>query len=365
VHPVERFQMLLKRERNRSDRCGQRFSILIFNVGSFYYDHSLIRSFIGILKKNIRVTDDIGWFDHQSIAVILPETDKDGGSILLEKIIRLSQSVIPQIDYRFYTYPSKKCLTEQEEVILLPHVDLQTKMAVGYTMPLWKRSIDIIGSFFGLILLSPLFFIVACIIKSVSPQGTVFFRQERVGRGGKMFRMFKFRTMRNNNDQTIHRNHLIELIHQDENNNTIPMEKLKDDARIIPFGNFLRKSCIDELPQLINVLLGDMSLVGPRPCIPYEAGEYLRWHSRRFDITPGMTGLWQVNGKNTISFKDMVRLDIQYAMQRSFSLDTYIILKTPWVIFNQILDRETTYTIQAKSKTILKKEHLIALEQTK
>ena len=104
---------------------------------------------------------------------------------------------------------------------------------------------------------------------------------------------------------------------------------------IIPFGNFLRKSCIDELPQLINVLLGDMSLVGPRPCIPYEVKEFHQWHYRRFDITPGMTGLWQVNGKNTTTFREMIRLDIIYSMKRSLWLDLIILLKTPYAIASQ------------------------------
>ena len=115
------------------------------------------------------------------------------------------------------------------------------------------------------------------------------------------------------------------------------MEKLNHDSQIIPMGTILRKSCIDELPQLINVLRGEMSLVGPRPCIPYEAEEYLRWHTRRFDVTPGMTGLWQVSGKNNTTFKEMIRLDIKYSILRSFLLDTIILMKTPTTVLSQIL----------------------------
>jgi lipopolysaccharide/colanic/teichoic acid biosynthesis glycosyltransferase len=116
------------------------------------------------------------------------------------------------------------------------------------------------------------------------------------------------------------------------------MSKLRDDPRIIPFGRLLRNSCIDELPQLINVLRGEMSLVGPRPPIPYEVAEYLRWHNGRFNTVPGMTGLWQVSGKNRLSFKEMVRLDIRYAKECSFGLDVKILLKTPLAILDQTRD---------------------------
>ena len=173
--------------------------------------------------------------------------------------------------------------------------------------------------------------------------------------------------MKKNNDPSVHRDYLKELINSDRDRSEIdkPMDKLINDNRVIPFGDFLRKSCIDELPQLINVLFGDMSLVGPRPCIPYEAEEYLRWHSRRFDLTPGMTGFWQVNGKNSTSFKRMVRMDIQYANNRSLLLDIIILLKTPFVIMNSIFAKNADYTRKTKKENSLKKESYIVLEQLK
>jgi len=135
----------------------------------------------------------------------------------------------------------------------------------------------------------------------------------------------KFRTMYVNNNAEGHRQYLSELITTD-----LPMTKMdeRNDIRIIPFGKFLRYSCMDELPQLINVLKGEMSLVGPRPCLPYEAEKYLRWHARRFDNVPGMTGLWQVSGKNSMTFKEMIRLDIQYSETMSPLLDIKILLRT-------------------------------------
>jgi len=207
----------------------------------------------------------------------------------------------------------------------------------GHKMPFWKRTIDILGSSIGLLVLSPLFVFVAIVIKIVSP-GPAFFKQERVGYLGKNFNLLKFRTMRVSNDATVHRQYLKELINGDSNEEK-PMEKLDNDSRIIPIGNILRKSCIDELPQLLNVLFGEMSLVGPRPCIPYEAEEYHRWHIRRFDITPGMTGLWQVSGKNKTTFNEMIRLDIKYFAIQSFLLDIKILLITPVIVLSQILGK--------------------------
>jgi lipopolysaccharide/colanic/teichoic acid biosynthesis glycosyltransferase len=193
---------------------------------------------------------------------------------------------------------------------------------------------------------------VAFLIKIVSP-GPVFFKQERVGQSGKIFYLLKFRTMKVNNDDTIHREYFKKLINCTDKNDS-PMIKLSDtghDNRVIMFGKIIRKSCIDELPQFINVLLGEMSVVGPRPCIPYEAEEFLLWHKRRFDIVPGITGLWQVSGKNNTTFKEMIRLDIEYAVKRSFILDLKIIIKTPGVIIGQFFN-SVNNEIEIKSQEL-------------
>jgi exopolysaccharide production protein ExoY len=148
-----------------------------------------------------------------------------------------------------------------------------------------------------------------------------------------------------NADATLHRNYLQELIH-----NEVEMTKLDNgrDPRIIPFGNLLRATALDELPQLINVLYGDMSLVGPRPCLPYEAGKYHSWQMRRFDAVPGLTGLWQVSGKNRTTFKEMMRLDISYAKKRALLLDVMIVLKTIPAIVVQVADRPSNAHARAK-----------------
>ncbi|MBW2202647.1 MAG: sugar transferase [Deltaproteobacteria bacterium] len=193
---------------------------------------------------------------------------------------------------------------------------------LGVAIPGWKRAFDMICSSTGLIVLSPLLMLVAIMIKIVSP-GPVFFVQERVGYLGKHFGLLKFRTMKANTDTSVHEDYIRELMKTGES-----MKKLEHDPRIIPCGNLLRKTGLDELPQLINVVRGQMSLVGPRPCLPVEFEGYLQWHKRRFYTAPGITGLWQVSGKNRLTFKEMIRRDITYEQKRSLGLDLKILFKT-------------------------------------
>lgn len=217
----------------------------------------------------------------------------------------------------------------------------------GRSVPRWKRILDLVGGTLILILLSPILLAVALYIKLVSP-GPVFFKQTRVGRAGHLFTMWKFRTMHVGNDASEHQRYMATLIKEgavstNGNGGAPAMHKLDDaNPSIIPLGRFLRSSAVDELPQLFNVLRGDLSLVGPRPVILYEVDEYLRWHRNRFDVVPGMTGLWQVSGKNWLTFTEMVRLDIKYARECSLPLDLWILLKTPLAIAGQCLNRPVT-----------------------
>ena len=207
-------------------------------------------------------------------------------------------------------------------------------------IPPWKRTMDIIGAILGLILFFPLMLLISLLIKIVSP-GPILFRQERVGFGGKSFQFLKFRTMKVSADKTKHQQYYAQLINGSLNR--VKSEKVMiklDDSNtdIIPFGKILRITYLDELPQLINVLRGDMSLVGPRPPISYEVEEYLRWHNGRFDSVSGMTGLWQVSRKNRLTFREMIQLDVRYSRQLSFWLDIKILLMTPIAIISQIMD---------------------------
>lgn len=204
-------------------------------------------------------------------------------------------------------------------------------------IPVWKRTFDIVGSLLGLIILSPVFILIGTFIKIVSP-GPIFFKQKRIGCGGTAFNVYKFRTMKCDADPIIHKQYLSELIESSKDNKKTgdPMAKLNQDTRIIKHGNFMRASGLDELPQLFNVFLGQMSLVGPRPPIPYEVENYQNWYKGRFDVVPGLTGLWQTSGKNKLGFNEMMRLDIQYAMKRSFFLDCKILIKTPIAVYLQL-----------------------------
>ncbi len=212
----------------------------------------------------------------------------------------------------------------------------------GGELPLWKRSMDILGSIIGLAVSLPIFAVVALYIKCVSP-GPVFFKSKRVGFNGEQFIMWKFRSMHIDGDSELHKEHMTQIIAQAGNpvaRRTLkPMVKLdSNDPRLIPFASVIRKTCIDEIPQLINVLRGEMSLVGPRPAIEYEAREYCRWHFARLDVVPGMTGLWQVSGKNRLTFREMVALDIRYSRERSILLDTKILILTVPAICRQLQD---------------------------
>ena len=204
----------------------------------------------------------------------------------------------------------------------------------GHTeIPLWKRVLDILFILVILPAVLPLAALIFVVIRLVSA-GPVLFRQERVGHLGRPFMCLKFRTMFVGAETSSHQGHLEQLI-----NSAQPMVKLDahGDSRIIPCGSLLRMSGLDELPQLINVLRGDMSIVGPRPCLSYECEKYLPWQRERFNTLPGLTGLWQVSGKNQTTFNEMMQLDIQYTRNKTLWLDLAIIAKTIPAIVGQIL----------------------------
>lgn len=216
-------------------------------------------------------------------------------------------------------------------------IEFQTKTLDGYfvvKVPTAKRCLDIIGAGIAIVILAPVMIFLALFIKAVSP-GPVFFNQPRTGRGGSNFTCYKFRTMHANADTSDHQAYLAQLINGNSTEAETPMTKLEKSSKIIPLGCLVRSLGLDELPQLFNVIKGEMSLVGPRPAIPYEVHEYQPWHKQRLDVVPGITGLWQVSGKNKLSFKSMIRLDLQYARQQSLRLDILILLKTPQAVLGQ------------------------------
>lgn len=200
-----------------------------------------------------------------------------------------------------------------------------------------KRVLDIVGATVGLALLSPVLALVAVAVRLDSP-GSAVFRQQRIGRGGRPFTFYKFRTMRDGNDPAIHRAYTAALIKGETENlrGENGSFKIEADPRVTRLGRFLRRTSIDELPQLVNVLRGDMSLVGPRPPLDYEVALYSDRDHRRLGVTPGITGLWQVNGRCGTTFSEMVDLDLAYIDNWSLGLDLRIIART----FRAVLDRK-------------------------
>jgi lipopolysaccharide/colanic/teichoic acid biosynthesis glycosyltransferase len=344
----EEFNRILKRERARADRSGDVFSIVVFEVN--YYDKSKLdeHHLVETISMRIRPTDDMGWFDVAKIGITLPNTNARGAKKLADDICKKISDKIQPPPYEVYTYPFGKGdnlkdpsqdifngeedkTAENSELMTFKNIEaIKFENSTGRIEPLlvprtpfWKRGIDIGFSLFGLILLFPVFLLIAILIKVMSP-GPIFFKQKRVGYLGTPFLCYKFRTMHVNSDEAIHTNYLKHCIDSEK-----PLEKLdKGDPRIYPFGNILRTSCLDELPQLINVLKGEMSLVGPRPELYNIFPMYDQWCKKRFDAIPGMTGSWQINGKNTTTFKDMMREDIDYIVRKSFWYDAKILLKT-------------------------------------
>jgi len=210
----------------------------------------------------------------------------------------------------------------------------QSEAGVSIGLPAWKRAFD-----FGVLFVTspvwlPIGVVVGAAIK-IGSKGPVFFRQERIGYKGSTFTCFKFRTMKPNAETNTHQMHVKDLI-----KSSAPMTKLdaRKDDRLIPGGNWIRAAGLDELPQIINILRGDMSIVGPRPCIRYEYDLYEPWQQRRCDAAPGLTGLWQVSGKNRLSFEQMIKLDIEYSRRKSLWLDAGIVLRTGPAILRQVSD---------------------------
>jgi lipopolysaccharide/colanic/teichoic acid biosynthesis glycosyltransferase len=385
LYSVPQFHAALEREQARAERNRHQVSLVLIRTSD--RDHELHGRpcLVDILRGRLRIMDEGGWFDRSRLGVLMPYTSREGARHMVEDLCRLMEGGLSPSDCEIYTYPRdwfsgdrdrevEDAAVAAEDYVSEPvgsRVDRSVAIAsqesrasqVGpdahparerssdapeceyrlgpgpaADLSLAQRGLDIAGSLFGLIVLSPLFLAVAVLIKLASP-GPVFFKQVWIGRGGRPFLLWKFRTMRAYADTAIHQGHMAELIRSANRAAAAkPMEKLNNDPRVIPLGWILRGTCIDELPQLINVLRGEMSLVGPRPLIPYEVREYLPWQTRRLDTTPGLTGLWQVSGKGRLTFDEMVRLDIRYVRTRSVVKTAAILCRTPYAVAQETVD---------------------------
>lgn len=304
-------------------------------------DHLLLA-----VRMLVRETDLVGWQkDGASLGVIFTEIKKEDerqavASIPERMCAFLKQSVGEQhydlLEISFHLFPDNwnEAGTDKPTTSIL-HQHPRPHGPGGRTSMLAKRAIDIAGSITAILFFAPIMLAIAIGIKLTSP-GPILFRQTRVGQFGRRFTFLKFRSMRTQNDPEAHRAYMksyIEGKKRDEAVGAAPVYKMVNDPRITPFGRWIRKTSLDELPQLFNVLSGEMSLVGPRPPIEYEVDNYRIWHRRRLLVMkPGITGLWQVSGRSKVGFDDMVRLDLRYARSWSLLLDLEILVRTPLAV---------------------------------
>jgi exopolysaccharide biosynthesis polyprenyl glycosylphosphotransferase len=347
LYVPEYFHMALYQERKRRERSKRSMYLMLIDVMRIPEEEQdeAVRIISRRLALLTRETDLKGWYsESQVIGVIFTEFNAFDSQVMMTKIkndleLNLPPDQMKIIDFSIHEFPREqdldRCELPQNQVL---YPEVKKKYTAKGGPFLVKRIIDIAGSVAGLIIFSPFFLVIPLLIKATS-RGPILFRQQRVGLYGKKFMFLKFRTMYVGNDSRVHEEYIKKLISgkiDAENNDGTsqkPVYKITNDKRVTPIGEFLRKTSLDELPQFINVLLGDMSLVGPRPPIPYEVQNYDIWHRCRVvEVKPGITGLWQVMGRSTTSFDEMVRLDIKYSREWSLWLDLKIIVMTPWAV---------------------------------
>jgi len=344
----EAFRRMISIERKRTERSRKPFLLMLLDGGNRQVSTKsgkALASVVSALVASTRETDITGWYENgTTVGVMFTDLEFEDKSIVLSTMLaRVSATLrdnVPfeqfnQIGISFHFFPDDWDHDSPERPsnpTLYP--DLARHQSNRRLLSSMKRALDIIGSTLALIVFSPIFAIIALAIKATS-RGPVLFKQQRVGRHGKRFTFLKFRSMRVDNDSTVHEEYVKKLIagqaeRKSSNGNGEGVFKLTEDHRITRVGSFLRRTSLDEMPQFLNVLIGDMSLVGPRPAIPYEVAAYQTWHRRRvLEVKPGITGLWQVNGRSRVTFDEMVRLDLRYARAWSPWMDIKILLLTP------------------------------------
>lgn len=357
--PPRTFELAIAKECCRSERRDLIFCIVVFDFddGIESLPRDSISSLAKLFRKRLRLIDEIG-IHQETLAVLLPETTPAGAAVVANDLTDLGRSKGIQLSTEIFVYPESsiagagvdsnqhgaglskefppggfpssneaagpfdKTKAEGEEAVDV--IEGSTDQAQAFKLiqptPWWKRCLDLGGASLGLVVLAPLFILIAVGIK-ITSKGPVLYTQWREGKDGRVFRIYKFRTMLIDADQ--HLSAFRELSEQDG-----PAFKLKDDPRITPLGRYLRKCCADELPQLFNVLRGEMSLVGPRPLPLEESYQCEIWQRRRLDVLPGLTCFWQVDGGREVPFDEWMRMDIAYTRSRNFFTDAKLIFKT-------------------------------------
>ncbi len=347
VLTAEVFRRMISLERKRSERTQRPFVLLLMDTGRTQPTEKNGRILVDILsalQSATRETDVMGWYEMNSaVGVMFTEITLENNLILSTILSRISDVLrgrltgeqFSQIKFSFHLFPEEWDSSNperQSNPTLYP--DLHKRNGHNRLSRAMKRGMDVLGSVLLITILSPVFLVIAAVIK-LSSEGPVLFRQQRIGEHGTAFTFLKFRSMYVNNDASEHKEYVRKLIagqaaKQPTSSAAEGVFKLTNDRRVTAVGNFLRRTSLDELPQFLNVLKGDMSLVGPRPPVPYEVDAYATWHRRRLlEAKPGITGLWQVHGRSRVGFDDMVRLDLHYARNCSPLLDLKILLLTP------------------------------------
>jgi lipopolysaccharide/colanic/teichoic acid biosynthesis glycosyltransferase len=352
ILPEEAFRRMISVERKRSERSQRPFVLLLIDTGRSQAGDKqgrVLLDMLSALQGATRETDVTGWYTMNSVVgVMFTEIVLDNNAVLSTILSRVGDLLRQRLDtdqfsrikFSFHVFPDDWDSQDQERPsnpTLYP--DLEKRQESNRPARAIKRMIDVLGSLSLLAILSPVFLLIAAAVK-LSSHGPVLFHQKRIGEHGTPFVFLKFRSMYMNNDSSKHEAYVRQLISgqaekKSANGTEKGVFKLTNDPRITPVGKFLRRSSLDELPQLINVLRGDMSLVGPRPPVPYEVEAYATWHRRRLlEAKPGITGLWQVYGRSRVEFDDMVRLDLRYARDCSPLLDLKILLQTPRAVMS-------------------------------
>lgn len=344
------FHRVISIERMRTERSHKPFLLMLLDMGDYLPSETNgehLSKLAKALSASTRQTDVAGWYetDHivgvMFIEISLEERQGIVNTMIarVSDILRdhLSSEQFRRVTFSFHLFPEdwEQGSLKPSNSIFYPELSKQAnKRRISGAL---KRAIDVVGSIVALTFLSPVFLVIAGVVKATS-KGPVFFRQHRLGAHGEPFVFLKFRSMFVGNDDTVHKEYIKKLIdgqaeRHETNANGEGVFKLTSDSRITPVGAFLRKTSLDELPQFINVLKGEMSLVGPRPPIAYEVENYHVWHRRRLlEAKPGMTGLWQISGRSRVGFDEMVRLDLRYAKASSPWMDIKILLLTPLAV---------------------------------
>lgn len=353
--PSERFRRLLDKEQYRCDRHDMQFALISLQLAPYRpLDLSIVSRLAQIFRSRLRLSDEIGLLNDQEIGILLPHTDRSGATVVLCDLSNLAAKQNLFFDASISVYPTAAAspsgknqtpqtsdnegtgdrepwdatpwdaATSVQDEIAGQTEQPNVKKVVDYTpilrYPRWKRALDIGGASIGLLIGAPVLATAAVAIKVSSP-GPIFFSQMRTGYGGEAFRIYKLRTMICNADEE--KSSLLERNERDG-----PAFKLRNDPRITTVGKFLRLFGFDELPQLWNVLRGDMGLVGPRPLPCEEANQCSRWQQRRHTTKPGLTCTWQILKSRDVSFDDWMRMDLRYCKRRKLFGDVRLLVQT-------------------------------------